>query len=102
MTPCVEPCAMLPPPARLLHLLLRSIPTLWVSECCLIYLDPAEAAALLSWVAAASTGPAAIAIYEQTRPHDAFGRTMLANLVVSSTTYVSWQKGVVTASRVPP
>ncbi|KAF6261105.1 S-adenosyl-L-methionine-dependent methyltransferase [Scenedesmus sp. NREL 46B-D3] len=59
------------------------LPTLYVSECVLIYLEPAEAQRLLAAAAARTTdegGCAAVAIFEQTRPDDAFGATMVANL----------------------
>jgi hypothetical protein len=52
----------------------------------LIYLEPAEAEQLLQTAAAAAaagTSAAAVAIYEQTRPDDAFGVTMVGNLEVS-------------------
>jgi hypothetical protein len=60
------------------------LPTLFVSECCLVYLEPPDARALLAWAAAASApAPAsAVAVYEMVRPDDAFGRTMVANLEV--------------------
>lgn len=51
----------------------------------LIYLDPAEAEAVLSTAAALAAeagAAAAMAIYEQTRPDDAFGSTMIRNLEV--------------------
>jgi hypothetical protein len=53
----------------------------------LIYLEPAEAQAVLAGAAAmtAEAGTAAaVAIYEQTRPDDAFGSTMISNLEVGS------------------
>ena len=60
------------------------VPTLVVSECCLCYLQPAEATAVLRWFADRVTGaPSAalgVVIYEPIRPFDAFGRTMVANL----------------------
>jgi hypothetical protein len=61
-----------------------SLPTLFLSECCLVYLPPSDAAALLAWAAAATDPgvPSAVAVYEMTRPSDAFGRTMIANLEV--------------------
>jgi hypothetical protein len=61
------------------------LPTLYLSECVLIYLEPGEAQRLLAAAAARTTdagGCAAVAIYEQTRPDDAFGATMIANLEV--------------------
>lgn len=61
----------------------EGLPTLYLCECVLIYLEPAEAEAVLSTAAAAAAqagAPAAVAIYEQTRPDDAFGATMIRNL----------------------
>ncbi len=60
-----------------------SLPTLIISECCLIYLSPDDADAVLAYFAKlfpAST-PLAIAIYEPIRPHDSFGKTMVRNLM---------------------
>jgi len=61
------------------------LPTLFLCECVLIYLEPAEAEAVLSTAAALAAeagAAAAMAIYEQTRPDDAFGATMIRNLEV--------------------
>ena len=60
-----------------------SLPTLFVSECVLIYLDPELSAPLLKWAAAACKaggGGGAFVTYEQLRPHDPFGRTMVGHL----------------------
>ncbi|CAK7225911.1 carboxy methyl transferase for protein phosphatase 2A [Sporothrix bragantina] len=59
------------------------VPTLLVSECCLCYLQPSEAAAVLRWFGDRVNAPSAslgVVIYEPIRPFDAFGRTMVANL----------------------
>lgn len=58
------------------------VPTLLISECCLIYLSPTDADAVLKYFTEMfpSTTPLGIVIYEPIRPHDAFGRTMVANL----------------------
>lgn len=60
------------------------VPTLLVSECCLCYLQPPEAAAVLQWFAGrikpSPTSGLGVVIYEPIRPFDAFGRTMVANL----------------------
>mmetsp|Transcript_7120 Transcript_7120/g.12499 ORF Transcript_7120/g.12499 Transcript_7120/m.12499 type:complete len:324 (+) Transcript_7120:301-1272(+) len=54
------------------------IPTLFISECVLCYVDPPASSALLSWVR--STFPvAALVSYEQILPDDAFGRTMIGH-----------------------
>jgi [phosphatase 2A protein]-leucine-carboxy methyltransferase len=59
-----------------------NVPTLLISECCLIYLSPTDADAVLKYFTEMfqSTTPLGIVIYEPIRPHDAFGRTMVANL----------------------
>lgn len=60
------------------------VPTLLVSECCLCYLQPPEATAVLRWFAdrikPSPTSGLGVVIYEPIRPFDAFGRTMVANL----------------------
>ena len=59
-----------------------TLPTLVFSECCLVYLPTAAAAAVVRWAAeACSSSPAsAYALYDPMRPDDAFGRQMLLNL----------------------
>ena len=66
-----------------------SLPTLVISECCLVYLSPTDAANVVSYftktlfpatkVEGTST-PLGLIIYEQIRPDDPFGRTMVSNL----------------------
>ena len=58
------------------------IPTLLISECCLIYLAPEDADRVLQAIADMIRYPASlgIVIYEPIRPYDAFGKTMVANL----------------------
>ncbi|EQL34360.1 hypothetical protein BDFG_03719 [Blastomyces dermatitidis ATCC 26199] len=83
----------------------RTVPTLLISECCLIYLSPTDAVNVLSYftqavfppsstsstapstpeltsipAASASSVPLALILYEPIRPDDPFGRTMVANL----------------------
>jgi [phosphatase 2A protein]-leucine-carboxy methyltransferase len=59
-----------------------NIPTLILSECCLIYLPPEDADSVLPYFAEAFQPLTSIGviIYEPIRPHDAFGRTMVSNL----------------------
>ena len=58
-----------------------TIPTLLVSECCLIYLSPDKADGLLTYFSGLFTSaPLSIVIYEPFRPYDPFGRTMIKNL----------------------
>jgi [phosphatase 2A protein]-leucine-carboxy methyltransferase len=59
-----------------------SVPTLLLSECCLIYLSPQDADGVLSYFTSAFPPaiPLGVIIYEPIRPNDAFGRTMVSNL----------------------
>ena len=54
-------------------------PTFVLAECVLVYMEPGESSALVRWLAA-RLPTAALAVYEQIRPEDAFGRQMLLNL----------------------
>lgn len=60
-----------------------TLPTLLISECCLIYLSPTSADAVIDYFAQtlfpAST-PLGLIIYEPIRPDDPFGKTMVSNL----------------------
>ena len=59
-----------------------TLPTLIISECCLVYLPPDDADAVLQYFSDLfpATTPLAIAIYEPVRPHDHFGKRMISNL----------------------
>ncbi|KAK4944535.1 carboxy methyl transferase for protein phosphatase 2A, partial [Elasticomyces elasticus] len=57
------------------------LPTLLISECCLIYLSPQEADNVLSYFTSRCKSSLAAVVYEPIRPHDSFGRTMISNLV---------------------
>ncbi|KAK4937209.1 carboxy methyl transferase for protein phosphatase 2A [Elasticomyces elasticus] len=61
----------------------NNLPTLIISECCLIYLPPHDADAVLQYFSDLfpARTPLAIVIYEPIRPHDSFGRTMVSNLL---------------------
>ncbi|KAJ1982471.1 carboxy methyl transferase for protein phosphatase 2A [Dimargaris cristalligena] len=67
---------------RLLETGLRSdVPTLFLSECVLIYLDPQFSDRLIASVS--QQWPSAFFVtYEQIQPHDAFGQMMTQNLQV--------------------
>lgn len=78
----------------------RDIPTLLISECCLVYLPPTEAAQVISFFTehlfgagtvkagagedvqktSEGTPPLGMILYEPIHPDDAFGRTMVSNL----------------------
>jgi [phosphatase 2A protein]-leucine-carboxy methyltransferase len=72
----------LPLTSEALSVIETDVPTLLISECCLIYLSPAEADAVLEYFRRLFPPPTplGIVIYEPIRPHDAFGRAMVANL----------------------
>ncbi len=55
-----------------------ALPTLFVSECVLIYMSPEEGCGIIKW--AAGLPHSVFCTYEQIRPHDAFGKTMIRNL----------------------
>jgi [phosphatase 2A protein]-leucine-carboxy methyltransferase len=58
-------------------------PTLILSEMCLVYLQPEVVKDILHTLTThylAPATPASLVLYEPIRPHDAFGRTMIANL----------------------
>lgn len=59
-----------------------NLPTLLISECCLIYLSPEEADNVVQYFTKTLLfkKPLGLIIYEPIRPDDAFGRTMVANL----------------------
>jgi len=55
-------------------------PTLFLSECCLVYLAPEEADAIVRWTTADFAASVGIAVYEPVGGDDAFGRVMVRNL----------------------
>ncbi|KAF1789984.1 S-adenosyl-L-methionine-dependent methyltransferase [Phytophthora cactorum] len=57
----------------------RSVPTLFVSECVLIYMEAKFSAQLVAW-AASYFDDVSFALYEQILPGDAFGKVMMANI----------------------
>ena len=60
-----------------------SLPTLLISECCLIYLPPTDADSILRYFTSTlfpPTSPLGIVVYEPINPDDAFGRVMVQNL----------------------
>ncbi|KAI8900359.1 S-adenosyl-L-methionine-dependent methyltransferase [Globomyces pollinis-pini] len=59
--------------------LMYSLPTLFVSECCLIYLDSSISNQIIASITSQFNEPFLIC-YEQILPSDAFGRVMLQNL----------------------
>ncbi|KAJ5578379.1 uncharacterized protein N7459_007343 [Penicillium hispanicum] len=87
-------------PSRILPGVDTKLPTLLISECCLIYLSPIEAAQVVAFFTERLFGPATttpkpdersqnileatmplgLVLYEPIRPDDPFGRTMVSNL----------------------
>lgn len=61
----------------------KDLPTLIISECCLVYLAPAAADTVALYFTQhlfpAST-PLGLVLYEPINPHDAFGKVMVSNL----------------------
>ncbi len=54
------------------------VPTLFLSECVLIYMSAEEGTNIIQWAAALPRSM--FCTYEQIRPHDGFGKTMIRNL----------------------
>ncbi|KAI9907546.1 hypothetical protein PsorP6_016223 [Peronosclerospora sorghi] len=57
----------------------RTVPTLFVSECVLIYMEAKYSTQLIAW-AASYFADVNFALYEQILPDDAFGKVMMANI----------------------
>lgn len=61
-----------------------SLPTLLISECCLVYLSPAEADGVVEYFTKSlfpdQRRPLGLILYEPIQPNDPFGRTMVSNL----------------------
>eukprot|EP01138_Halocafeteria_seosinensis_P003037 gb/GECG01003101.1/.p1 GENE.gb/GECG01003101.1/~~gb/GECG01003101.1/.p1 ORF type:complete len:382 (+),score=56.12 gb/GECG01003101.1/:1-1146(+) len=56
-----------------------SLPTLFISECVLVYMDPRQSTQLINWAGNAFPSGAFVT-YEQIHPDDAFGHIMQQNL----------------------
>ncbi|KAI5821194.1 S-adenosyl-L-methionine-dependent methyltransferase [Pyronema omphalodes] len=57
-----------------------TVPTLFLSECCLIYLSPEEADGILKWATGDFKGDVGVVVYEPIGGDDAFGKVMIQNL----------------------
>lgn len=93
LSTCSDPAAALPGVET-------GLPTLLISECCLVYLSPIEAEQVVAFFtqrlfghgkpgpgpenilheSRANVAPLGLILYEPIRPNDAFGRTMVSNL----------------------
>lgn len=63
------------------HKLDPKLPTLFLSECVLIYVNTSDSAALIKWTTTLFS-ESMFVIYEQINPDDAFGKMMVTNLDV--------------------
>lgn len=55
-------------------------PTIFLSECVLVYMQAMHGDNIIQWASSACSAPSAIAVYEQFNPGDAFGKVMVENL----------------------
>ena len=62
-----------------------NLPTIFLSECCLVYMDQEDASRLLRWIPETFVGDVGVILYEPIGGHDAFGRMMIRNLAVGIT-----------------
>lgn len=71
-----------------------SLPTLLISECCLIYLEPAAADAVLDYFTQLfpTDTPLGLIIYEPINPFDSFGEVMVSNLAARGIVLQTLQK----------
>jgi len=56
------------------------LPTIFIAECVLVYMQAAHGDGIIQWAASAVSAPSAMVMYEQTNPHDRFGKVMVKNL----------------------
>ncbi|MCJ1398218.1 hypothetical protein MMC11_001415 [Xylographa trunciseda] len=71
-----------------------ALPTLLISECCLTYLAPDTADAVIKHFMGnfSPTTPAALILYEPINPFDSFGKVMIANLAARGIVMQTIQK----------
>merc|ERR1719277_2363798 len=56
------------------------VPTIFLSECVLVYMQASAGDTIVNWAASAvPDAPSAIVVYEQTNPSDPFGQVMVQN-----------------------
>ena len=74
-----------------------TLPTLLISECCLIYLPPTAADTVMRFFSASlfpCTTPLGLLLYEPINPYDSFGKVMVSNLasrgIVLQTLHKYW------------
>lgn len=91
--PCEGSSDQITEPVPLEHIDV-TLPTLLISECCLIYLEPAVADAVLNYFASifrAGT-PLGLVLYEPINPFDSFGKVMVSNLAARGIVLQTLQK----------
>lgn len=58
------------------------VPTLFISECVLVYMQSLHGDGIIGWAAnAVPDAPSAMLVYEQSNPNDPFGKVMVENLM---------------------
>ena len=72
----------LPSTSRLPQYLEVDLPTVFISECCLAYMDIKDASSILTWASQTFRQGVGVILYEPIGGHDAFGRMMIRNLAV--------------------
>lgn len=59
-----------------------NVPTFFISECVLVYMQPMHGDGIIEWAASCvPDAPCAMVMYEQCNPHDPFGKVMIDNLM---------------------
>lgn len=91
--PAEDPLDSKPKPVPLDHVDV-TLPTLLISECCLIYLQPAAADAVLDYFTSIfpSGTSLGLIIYEPFKPFDSFGEVMVSNLAARGIVLQTLQK----------
>ena len=71
-----------------------TLPTLLISECCLVYLEPAAADAIVGYFVSlfSSSTPLGLVLYEPINPFDSFGKVMVSNLAARGIVLQTLQK----------
>jgi len=59
----------------------KDVPTLFLSECVLVYMQAMHGDSIIQWASSSVSAPSAMAVYEQYSPHDPFGKVMVENLI---------------------
>jgi tRNA wybutosine-synthesizing protein 4 len=79
------------------HEFTSSIPTLFISECVLIYTEPSVSEEIIKL--SSLYKPSLFVIYEQIKPNDSFGKMMIKNLVQRKCPLLSIEKYPTTDSQ---